>query len=63
MTNKISYLDDGEICFLTKDNAEFYNSKGTKINKKILTLSEDTENYEKGDLIRVLDENKKIKSI
>jgi len=49
MTNKISYLDDGEICFLTKDNAEFYNSKGTKINKKILTLSEDTENYEKGD--------------
>ena len=49
MTNKISYLDDGEICFLTKDNAEFYNSKGAKINKKILTLSEDTENYEKGD--------------
>ena len=49
MTNKISYLDDGEICLLTKDNAEFYNSKGKKINKKILTLSEDTENYEKGD--------------
>ena len=49
MTNKISYLDDGEICFLTKDNTEFYNSKGKKINKKILTLSEDSENYEKGD--------------
>jgi len=49
MTNKISYLDDGEICLLTKDNAEFYNSKGKKINKKILTLSEDSESYEKGD--------------
>ena len=49
MTNKISYLEDGEICLLTKDNAEFYNSKGKKINKKILTLSEDSESYEKGD--------------
>ena len=27
MTNKISYLDDGEICILTKDKVEFYNSK------------------------------------
>lgn len=49
MTNKISYLEDGEICLLTKDNAKFYNSKGKKINKKILTLSEDSESYEKGD--------------
>ena len=24
MTNKISYLDDGDICVLTKDNVDFY---------------------------------------
>ena len=36
MTNKISYLDDGDICILKKDQVEFYNSKGKKINKKYL---------------------------
>jgi len=30
MTNKISYLDDGDICLLTKDNVQFYNSKKKK---------------------------------
>ena len=35
MTNKISYLDDGEFCFVKKDHIEFFDSKGTKINKKI----------------------------
>ena len=49
MTNKISYLDDGDICVLKKDQAEFYNSKGKKVNKKILILSEKTDDYEKGD--------------
>jgi len=49
MTNKISYLDDGEICILKKDYIEFYNSKGKKINKKILIVSEAKENYDKGD--------------
>lgn len=49
MTNKISYLDDGDICILKKDSAEFYNSKGKKINKKIFTMSETEDNYDKGD--------------
>ena len=49
MTNKISYLDDGDICMVKKDQVEFYNSKGKKINKKILTLSENIDDYEKGD--------------
>ncbi len=49
MTNKISYLDDGDICILKKDQVEFYNSKGKKINKKILTLSEKIDEYEKGN--------------
>ncbi len=34
---------------LKKDQAEFYNSKGKKVNKKILILSEKTDDYEKGD--------------
>ncbi len=49
MTNKISYLDDGDICMVKKDQVDFYNSKGKKINKKILTLSENIDDYEKGD--------------
>lgn len=49
MTNKISYLDDGDICLVKKDQVDFYNSKGKKINKKILTLSENIDDYEKGD--------------
>ena len=30
MTNKISYLDDGDICVLTKDNVDFYDTKKNK---------------------------------
>ena len=49
MTNKISYLEDGEICILTKDKVEFYNSEKNKINKEILTLSNDENKSTKGD--------------
>ena len=49
MTNKISYLDDGDICILQNNCVEFYNSKGKKINKKVLELTEKSDNYEKGD--------------
>tara|TARA_B100000700_G_C15013749_1_gene842280 strand:- start:274 stop:2091 length:1818 start_codon:yes stop_codon:yes gene_type:complete len=49
MTNKISYLDDGDICVLTKDNIEFYNNKKNKINKKVLILSNDENIANKGD--------------
>ena len=35
MTNKISYLDDGELCVLTKDEVSFYDKSLRKINKKI----------------------------
>ncbi len=41
MTNKISYLNDGEICVLSKESIEFYDTSKKKINKKILTLSDD----------------------
>ena len=40
MTNKISYLDDGEVCMLTKSDVTFYDSKQTKINKKVHTVSD-----------------------
>ena len=49
MTNKISYLDDGEFCIIKKDEVNFFNENGKKINKKILKLSSNEQNYEKGD--------------
>ena len=49
MTNKISYLDDGDLCILTKDSIDFYDANKKKINKKIHTLSDDTNISEKGD--------------
>ena len=49
MTNKITYLDDGEFCIIKKDEVNFFNEEGKKINKKVLELSSDQENYDKGD--------------
>ncbi len=49
MTNKISYLDDGEFCIVKKDQVEFFNNVGAKINKKIMNMSQDEINYDKGD--------------
>ena len=49
MTNKISYLDDGEICILTKEEVSFYDSSLKKINKKILTMSENDSSTDKGE--------------
>ena len=48
MTNKISYLNDGEFCILKKDQVEFFDTDGIKTNKEILNLSKDEQNYEKG---------------
>tara|TARA_Y100000389_G_scaffold123071_1_gene120358 strand:+ start:750 stop:2567 length:1818 start_codon:yes stop_codon:yes gene_type:complete len=49
MTNKISYLDDGELCVLTKDQVSFYDDKLKKINKKIYTMSENEDAIDKGE--------------
>tara|TARA_X000001036_G_scaffold413564_1_gene427972 strand:+ start:728 stop:2545 length:1818 start_codon:yes stop_codon:yes gene_type:complete len=49
MTNKISYLDDGDLCILSKDHVEFYDTKKNKINKKIHILSDDENIDDKGD--------------
>jgi len=49
MTNKITYLDDGDVCVLTNDRVDFYNSKNKKINKEILILSNDKHTAEKGE--------------
>ena len=32
MTNKISYLDDGDLCVLTKDEVSFYDASLKKVN-------------------------------
>ena len=49
MTNKITYLDDGEFCIIRNDQILFFNEDGKKINKKIMELSSDESNYEKGE--------------
>ena len=49
MTNKVSYLNDGEFCIIKKDNIDFFDAKGKKINKKILELSSNENNYDKGE--------------
>ena len=49
MTNKISYLDDGDVCVLSKDEVKFYNNNKDKINKEIFTLSEDKASVSKGN--------------
>ena len=49
MTNKISYLDDGDLCILSKDAIEFYDINKNKINKKIHILSNDENLSDKGD--------------
>jgi|TARA_E500000075_G_scaffold133752_1_gene148489 glucosamine--fructose-6-phosphate aminotransferase (isomerizing) len=49
MTNKVTYLDDGEFCIVKKDQVLFFNEEGKKINKKILELSSNEASYDKGD--------------
>ena len=49
MTNKISYLEDGELCILTKNEVNFYDSKKNKINKKIHIVSNEENTADKGD--------------
>ena len=49
MTNKISYLNDGEFCIIKNDHVEFFDEEGIKVNKKVLELSSDEQNYDKGD--------------
>ena len=49
MTNKISYLDDGDLCVLSKERVEFYDVNKKKINKKVYVLSDDKNTSDKGD--------------
>ena len=48
MTNKISYLDDGEFCIIKKDQIELLKNH-LKINKKVMNLSKEDIQYDKGD--------------
>ena len=49
MTNKISYLNDSEFCIIKKDQVEFFDEEGIKVNKKVLELSSKEQDYDKGD--------------
>ena len=49
MTNKISYLNEGDVCVVTKDDVSFFDTNLNKVNKKILTLSDDKNESQLGD--------------
>ncbi len=49
MTNKVSYLNDGEFCLIKDNQVEFFDTNGIKVNKKILNLSQDNQDNDKGD--------------
>ncbi len=49
MTNKISYLDDGDLCVLSKEKIDFFDGNKKKINKKVYILSDDKNKNDKGD--------------
>ena len=49
MTNKISYLDDGELCMISKSDVSFFDTKRKKINKKVHIVSDEQNTSEKGD--------------
>ena len=49
MTNKITYLDDGEFCIIKRDQIQFFEGNGVKINKEVMNLSQEEFNYDKGD--------------
>ena len=49
MTNKITYLNDGEFCIIKKSEIDFFDHLGKKVNKKVLQLSSNELNYEKGE--------------
>ena len=58
MTNKISYLDDGDLCIISKDKVEFFDVNKNKINKKVYILSDDKNISEKGDYKKTLCQKK-----
>ncbi len=45
MTNKVSYLDDGEVCIIKQNSVEFYDQNKKKINKKIHSVEDNKEEY------------------
>jgi glucosamine--fructose-6-phosphate aminotransferase (isomerizing) len=49
MTNKISYLNDGEFCIIKKDHVKFFDEKGSEVYKKVLELSSNEQDFDKGD--------------
>ena len=48
MTKEVSYLDDGDVCVLTKDKIEFFDKNKKKIEKKVYKLANEEEIYNKG---------------
>ena len=49
MTNKISYLDDGDVCVISREKVDFYNNSQKKINKEIRILNDEKNDNHLGD--------------
>ena len=49
MTKEVSYLDDGDVCVLTKDKIDFFDKNKKKIEKKIHKLVNEQGGYSKGN--------------
>ena len=49
MTNRVTYLNDGEFCLIKKDHVKFFDEEGLKVNKKVIELSSEENKYDKGD--------------
>jgi glucosamine--fructose-6-phosphate aminotransferase (isomerizing) len=66
VTNKIAYLNDGELAVLKKDEVRFYNVDGEIINKQIREIDREKFDTEKGDyphymLKEIFEQPEKIK--
>ncbi len=49
MTKEISYLDDGDVCVVTKEKIEFYNHHKKKVEKKVHKIADEEVAYNKGN--------------
>lgn len=47
LTTKVSYLEDGDVAFLTTDSVEILDDKGTKVSRAIKTMEKDVNKISK----------------
>ena len=48
LTNKVSYLEDNDVAFLTRESVEIFNITGNKVDRKIKIMEKDVGDISKG---------------